>query len=151
MQWIKSYKQLHRSVYSDSLDLMVIFCVEQISKHMLAVGTTTYLCTYFRVFIKFSLEKGITIKSRIFKNRELYWSNLPQNSNFGRELVQKSGVQIPVGEGQNFLSRFLFIFIFSIKNWILTHKILFFIFFYQLNINKNRCIEQILFYFYVTC
>ena len=39
----KSYKQLHRSVYSDSLNLMVIFCVEQISKHMLAVGTTTYV------------------------------------------------------------------------------------------------------------
>ena len=46
-----------RSVYSDSLDLMVIFCVEQISKHMLAVGTTRY----FRVFDKFSLENGITI------------------------------------------------------------------------------------------
>jgi len=25
------------------------------------------------------------IKSRFFKNRELYWSDLPQNSNFGRE------------------------------------------------------------------
>ena len=37
------------------------------------------------------------------------------------------------------------------KNWILTHKILFFIFFYQININKNRYVEQILFYFYVTC
>ena len=64
------------------------------------------------------------VKSRIFKNHELYWSNLPQNSNFGRELVQKSGVQIPVGEGQIFLSRFLFIFIFSIRNWILTYKTL---------------------------
>lgn len=42
---------------------MVIFCVEQISKHMLAVGTTTYeliLCI-FQIFIKFSLENGITI------------------------------------------------------------------------------------------
>ena len=93
----------------------------------------------------------LKVKSRFFKNRKLYWSNLPQNSNCGRELVQKSGVQIPVGKGQIFLSCFLFIFIFSIKNWILTHKILFFIFFYQLNINKNRYIEQILFYFYVTC
>ena len=64
------------------------------------------------------------VKSRSFKNRELYWSNLPQNSNFGQEFVQKSGFHIPVGEGQIFLSLFLFIFIFSIKNWILTHKIL---------------------------
>ena len=89
------------------------------------------------------------VKSRFFKNRELYWSNLPQNSNCGRDLIQKFGVEIPIGEGKIFLSCFLFIF--SIKNWILTNKILFFIFFYQLNINKNRYIEQILFYFYVTC
>jgi hypothetical protein len=68
----------------------------------------------------------LLLKSRFFKNRELYWSNLPQNSNCAWELVQKSGVQIPVGEGQIFLSCFLFIFIFFIKNWILTHKILFF-------------------------
>ena len=50
-------------------------------------------------------------KVEIFKNLELYWSNLPQNSNCGRELVQKSGVQIPIGEGQIFLSSFLFIFL----------------------------------------
>ena len=92
---------------------------------------------------------GIGLKSKFFKNCELDWSNLPQNSNCGRELVQKSGVQIPVGNIKFFLSRFLFIFIFSIKNWILTHKILFFIFFYQLNSNKNRCIGQISFYFYL--
>ena len=55
------------------------------------------------------------VKSRFFKNRELYGSNLPQNSNCGWELVQKSGVQIPDEKGQNFLSCFLFIFIFSIK------------------------------------
>ena len=68
------------------------------------------------------------IKSRFFKNRELFWSNLPQNSNLGLEsFVQKSGVQIPVGEGQIFLSCFLFIFTFFIKNCILTHKILFFL------------------------
>ena len=89
------------------------------------------------------------IKSRKSKNHELDRTNLPQNSNFGWEFAQKSGVQIPVGEGQIFLARFLFIF--SIKNWILTHKIFFYIFFYQVNINKNRYIEQILFYFYVTC
>ena len=75
----------------------------------------------------FSQRNEFTVKSRFFKNLELYWSNLPHNSNFGRELVQKSGVQIPVGEGQIFLSHFLFIFIFSIKNWILPHKILFFL------------------------
>ena len=69
------------------------------------------------------------IKSRFFKNRELYLSNLPQNSNFRRELVQKSGVQIPSGKVKFFLSRFLFIFIFSKKTRILTHEILFFIFF----------------------
>ena len=102
-------------------------------------------------YVKHLHTPTLWLKSRFFKSSELYCSNLPQNSNCGRELVQKSGVQIPIGESQIFLSHFLFIFIFSIKNWILTHKILFFIFFYQLNINKNRCIEQILFYFYVTC
>jgi hypothetical protein len=41
------------------------------------------------------------LKLRFFKNLELYWSNLPQNSNLGREgFVQKSGVRIPVGEGR---------------------------------------------------
>ena len=63
-------------------------------------------------------SKTFYVKSRFFRNRELYWSNLPQNSNCGQELAQKSGVQIPVGEGKTFLSCFLFIFIFSIKNWI---------------------------------
>ena len=42
---------------------------------------------------------GGKLKSRFFKNRELYLSNLPQNSNCGRELDLKSGVQIPVREG----------------------------------------------------
>ena len=50
------------------------------------------------------------VKSRFFKNLEHYWSNLPQNSNFGRELVQKSGVQIPVGE---FSCSFFFSFLYS--------------------------------------
>ena len=40
------------------------------------------------------------VKLRNSKNRELDWSDIPQNSNFGREFVQKSRVQIPVGEGQ---------------------------------------------------
>ena len=90
---------------------------------------------------KKSSRNQFFIKSReILGSYELDWSNLPQNSNCGREFVQKSGVQIPVEEGQIFLSSFLIIFIFSIKNWILTHKILFFIFFCQLNIYKNRYI-----------
>ena len=57
------------------------------------------------------------LKSRFFKNCELYWSNLPQSSNCGRELDQKSGVQIPVGEGQIFchFSFFLFLFHFVHK------------------------------------
>jgi hypothetical protein len=58
------------------------------------------------------------LKSRFFKNRELYWYNLPQNSNLGREsFVQKSGVQIPVGEGQVFchFSFFLYLFHFVRK------------------------------------
>ena len=46
---------------------------------------------------------GDKVKTRFFKNRELYWSNLTKNSKLGREsFVQKSGVQIPVGEGQIF-------------------------------------------------
>ena len=44
------------------------------------------------------------VKSRFFKKRELYWSNLPQNSNVEREsFVWKFGVRIPVGEGQSVL------------------------------------------------
>ena len=51
---------------------------------------------------------SVVLKSRFVKNREHYWSNLPQNSNFGRELVQKSGVQISVKEGQTFFVWFSF-------------------------------------------
>ena len=51
---------------------------------------------------KVELQINILLKLRSFKNRELDLSDLPQNSNFGREFVQKSGVQIPVGEGQFF-------------------------------------------------
>ena len=55
------------------------------------------------------------LKARFFKNRELYWSNLPQNSNLGREsFVQKSGVQIPVGEGKIFCHFSLFIYLFHV-------------------------------------
>ena len=53
------------------------------------------------------------LKSRYFKNRELYSSNLPQNSNFWREsFVQKTGVQIPVEEGNFFLPFFFFLYLF---------------------------------------
>ena len=46
------------------------------------------------------ITRLFSVKSRFFKNRELYWSNLPQNSNLGQEsFVQKSVVRIPVGEG----------------------------------------------------
>ena len=85
------------------------------------------------------------VKSIFFKNRELYWSNLPQNSNCGHELVQKSGVQILVREGQILFVPFSFHFHILHKKWILNHKIVFFIFFYQLNINKNRCMYWTIF------
>ena len=47
------------------------------------------------------------LKSRSSKNPELDWSNLPQNSNNGLELVKKTGVQISVDKSHFFLSRFL--------------------------------------------
>ena len=58
----------------------------------------------------FPLMKQVT--SRSSKNPGLDKSNFPQNSNFGREFVQKSGVQIPVREGQ-FFCPFFFFFSFS--------------------------------------
>ena len=60
----------------------------------------------------------MSLKSKSSKNPGLDKSNLPQISNFRREFVEKSGVQIPVKEGQIFLPLFLFIFKFSIKNSI---------------------------------
>ena len=51
----------------------------------------------------------------------------------------------------NFFVPFSFYFLTLHNSWILTHKILFFTFFCQLNINRNRCIEQILFYFCLIC
>ena len=60
----------------------------------------------------------MALKSRSSKNPELDKSNLPQNSNFGREFVQKSGVQIPAPEGQKILFFFLFIFKFFTQKWI---------------------------------
>ena len=56
----------------------------------------------------------------------------------GGNLVKNLGLKSPSGKIKFFLSRFLFIFIFSKKTWILTHKIIIFIFFYQLNINRYK-------------
>ena len=58
------------------------------------------------------------VKSRSSKNPRLDKSNLPQNSNFGREFVQKSGVHIPAPEGQKILFFFVFIFKFFTQKWI---------------------------------
>ena len=79
------------------------------------------------------------INSRFFKNHELYWSNLPQNLNLGGNLFQNLGFKSQSGKIK-FFCPISFHFRILHKNWILTHKILFFIFFYQLNINKNRYI-----------
>ena len=69
-------------------------------------------------FVSLTLNMYIlALKSRFLKNRELYWSNLPQNSNLGREsFVQNSGVRIPVGEGQIIWVNFQFI----ITNYLFT-------------------------------
>ena len=72
------------------------------------------------------------LKSRFFKNRELYWYNLSKNSNLGREsLVQKSGVRIPVGEGQIFCHFSFFLYLkwladahFASKNTLLKRNTL---------------------------
>ena len=67
----------------------------------------------------------VMIKSRSSKNPGIDKSNLPQNSNFGREFVQKSGVQIPAPEGQNFLFFFLSFSNSSHKSGYLLFKSLF--------------------------
>ena len=93
----------------------------------------------------------LLLKSRFFKNRELYWSNLPQNSNLWREsFVQKSGVQIPVGKGQIFchFSFFFTFFILSIKNWILKHKLPF-LYINKLHRNKMEFVQYAYFYWYL--
>ena len=83
------------------------------------------------------------LKSRFLKNRELCWSDLPQNSNLGREsFVQKSGVWIPVGEGQIFchFSFFISPFYFVHKNWILKDK-LYFLYINRLHRNKIKFVH----------
>ena len=81
------------------------------------------------------------LKSRFFKNHELYWSNLPLNSNCGREFVQKSRFKSPPGK-VNFFVLFSFHFHVLHKTLNLIHKVL-------SSFTKNRCTEIILFYFYV--
>jgi hypothetical protein len=95
--------------------------------------------------IKIYIFSRAELKSRFFKDRELYWSNLPQNSNLGREsFVQKSGVRIPVGRVKLF-AIFLFFFIFfilAIKNGILKH-ILPFLYINSLHRNKIKFVQYI--------
>ena len=92
----------------------------------------------------------MSLKSRNSKNPELDWSNLPQNSYFGQEFVQKSGVQIPVREGQFFLSLFLFIFKFSTKKWLSLFLTIFKYLFLLIR-NQIKHIENIWFYWYLIC
>ena len=103
---------------------------------------------WLKILIIVGFEK-ITLKSRKSKNHELDRTNLPQNSNFGREFAQKSGVQIPVGEGQIFLSLFLFIFIFSIKNWISKHKLAF-LYIKWLHRYEIKFVQYTYFYWYLS-
>ena len=63
----------------------------------------------------------------------------------GGNLLKNLGLKSQFGKVKYFLSYFLFIFIFSIKNWILTHKIFLYIFFYQVNIIKIAIFSK--FYF----
>ena len=104
-------------------------------------GQTLYLIGSPHVFTNFFSQ--IVLKQRFFKNRKLYWSNVPQNSNLGREnFVQKSGIQIPVGRIKFFVI-FLFFFTFyilSIKNWILKHKLLF-LYINRLHRNKIKFVQ----------
>ena len=92
------------------------------------------------------------LKSRFFKICDLYWSNLPKNSNLGREsFVQKYGVQISVGEGQIFcLFSFFFstFFILSIENWILKPKLLF-LYINRLHRNKIKFVQYTYLYWYL--
>ena len=135
----------------NSLKLLLFFT--NLDHYLLSVQFNTQLHDLSKLWYQFCvvlfnvtsadfvlMSADVVFKSKVeifFKNRELYWSNFPQNSNSGRELVQKSGVQIPVEEGQIFCPVF-----FSISNspwkteyWHIEYS--FFIFFYQLNINKK--------------
>ena len=58
-----------------------------------------------------------TVLCSIKRKRKFYFFS-HENSNHGRENYWKFGVQIPTQEGQIFLSFFILIFKFSIKNCI---------------------------------
>ena len=84
------------------------------------------LCTYMHqrsiksIWNRFSVQK-IKIKSRFFENRQLYWSNLPQNTSLEREsLVQKSGLQTLSPSGG--MSKFLPFFFFFLYLFHFVHK-----------------------------
>ena len=69
-------------------------------------------------------KKALFFKWRFFKNPELYWSNLPQNSYLGREsFLQKSGVQLLVGEGQILCHFPFFLYLFHLVHKKLNIKI----------------------------
>ena len=91
----------------------------------------------------------VKVKLRFFKNRELYWSNLHQNSNLGREsFVQKFWGSNPSGGGSNFLPFFFTFFILSIKNWISKHKLPF-LYINRLHRNKIKFVQYTYFYWYL--
>ena len=66
-----------------------------------------------RTFVQCLICNMHVLKSRFFKN-SIDLISVPQNSNLGRESsVQKSGVPIPVGEGQIFCHFSFFFFTIS--------------------------------------
>ena len=57
----------------------------------------------------------LSVKLRFFENNELKGSNISQNSNLGQEsFVQKSGVQIPMGESKFFCHFSFFLYLFNV-------------------------------------
>ena len=128
-----------------------IFGLRMIVKSGLSTKTYFEIPPCAKHFIFISEFDNFGKKSRFFKNRELYWSNLPQNSNLWREsFVQKSRVQIPAEEGKFFchFSFFFTFFILSIKNWRLKHKLPF-LYINRLHRNKIKFVQYTYFYWYL--
>ena len=109
-------------------------------------------------FLNFS---KIVLKSKYSYNFKtifltvLFWFDLVtltfhENSNHGQENYWKSGVRIPAVEGQTFLSFFLFIFKFFIKNCI---SLFLTIFWYLVLLFRNQIkhVENVCFYWYLIC
>jgi hypothetical protein len=127
-------------------------CIWKLRCHCIQIlHSDIYSVLYNQKMCVETFIRPLPIKSRFFKNCELYWSNLPQNSNLGREsFVQKSRVQIPVG-GVNFFAIFLFFFtsfILSVKNWILKHE-LSFLYINRSHRNKIEFVQYTYFYWYL--